>query len=377
VVLADIKNGPEKARHVMSITAALLYKRYKAGKFPVAVVSLDNCSHNGEKLSGAVVQIARGWLENGYADSGFLKWLTDESIVSFPWSMIDKITPRPAKIVAGMLEEAGIEGTKTIITDKDTHIALYANAEKPQYLVIEDNFPNGRPPLENSGVYFAGRDTVNKVERMKVTTCLNPLHTAWSVFGCLLGYNLVHEVMHDGEIVKLIKRLGYTEGLSVVTDPGILSPKAFIDEVVNERLPNPFMPDELLRITTDTSQKVSVRFGETIKSYINEGKNLAELISIPLSVAGWLRYLLAADDFGNPIEVSTDPLKDELQANLAGIVWNNPASYTGQLRDILSNSVIFGLDLTQTELGAAIEGMFAEMLGGEGVVRNTLKKYLK
>ncbi|MDR1689959.1 MAG: mannitol dehydrogenase family protein [Clostridiales bacterium] len=376
-VSLDIKNGPEKARHVMSITAALLYKRYKAGMFPISVVSLDNCSHNGEKLSDAVVQIARGWLENGFADTGFINWLTDEKCVSFPWSMIDKITPRPAKIVADKLKEYGIEGMETLITEKDTHIALYANAEKPQYLVIEDNFPNSRPPLENAGVYFTDRETVNKVERMKVTTCLNPLHTALSVFGCLLGYKHVHEVMKDDDIEKLIKRLGYTEGLSVVTDPVILSPKAFIDEVVNERLPNPFMPDELLRITTDTSQKVSVRFGETIKSYIKEGKNLAQLIAIPLSVAGWLRYLLAADDRGKPIAVSTDPLKDELQAKLKDIVWNNPQSVSGQLSEILSNSVIFGLDITQTSLGDTIEKMFTEMLSGEGAVRNTLRKYLK
>ena len=35
----------------------------------------------------------------------------------------------------------------------------------PQYLVVEDRFPNGRPPLEKAGVFMTDRDTVNNVER--------------------------------------------------------------------------------------------------------------------------------------------------------------------------------------------------------------------
>ena len=171
------------------------------------------------------------------------------------------------------LAKDGIEGMAPIVTSKNTFIAAFVNAERPQYLVIEDKFPNGRPPLEKAGVYLTDRDTVNKTERMKVTTCLNPLHTAMSVYGCMLGYTLICDEMKDADIVALIKRLGYVEGLPVVVNPGILDPKAFIDEVVEQRLPNPFMPDAPQRIATDTSQKVGIRFGETIKSYIAEGRD--------------------------------------------------------------------------------------------------------
>ena len=167
--------------------------------------------------------------------------------------MIDKITPRPHKIVEEQLVKDGIEGMEPIVTSKNTFIAAFVNAERPQYLVIEDKFPNGRPALEKAGVYLTDRDTVNKTERMKVTTCLNPLHTAMSVYGCMLGYTLICDEMKDADIVALIKRLGYVEGLPVVVNPGILEPKAFIDEVVEQRLPNPFMPDAPQRIATDTS----------------------------------------------------------------------------------------------------------------------------
>ena len=372
VVEADIAEGPDSSRHAMSIVAALLLERYRAGGAPMAVVSMDNCSHNGERLKASVVFVAKAWRERGFVDDGFIAYVEDESKVSFPWSMIDKITPRPHPAVEKTLADAGIEGMTPIVTSKKTFIAPFVNAERPQYLVIEDRFPNGRPPLEKVGVYMTDRETVNKTERMKVTTCLNPLHTAMSMYGCLLGYTLICEEMKDEDIVRLVRRIGYVEGLPVVTDPGILSPKAFLDEVVRERLPNPFMPDDPRRIATDTSQKVGIRFGETVKSYIQEGRDLGELVAIPLAIAGWMRYLLAVNDKGEEMEVSADPLKDHLQSALAGIRWNEPSSYSGQLAGILSNETIFGVDLTATPLAKRIEGYFLRLLEGPGSARRLL-----
>ena len=373
VVVSDIENGPDAPKHAMSFVAAMLLHRYKNGKKPLAVVSMDNCSHNGEKLKGSVVEVAKAWVEKGFAPAEFLEYL--ENGVSFPWSMIDKITPRPAKSVEDNLTAAGIEGMSPIITSKNTYIAPFVNAERPQYLVIEDDFPNGRPSLEKAGVYLCDRETVNKTERMKVTTCLNPLHTALAVYGCLLGYTLICEEMKDPQLVKLVKKLGYDEGLPVVTDPEIISPRAFIDEVVTERLPNPFMPDAPQRIATDTSQKVGIRFGETIKSYVNLGKT-DELTAIPLAIAGWLRYLLGIDDKGEKMEVSSDPLLSELQSHLTGIELGKPESVGEKLRPILSNTTIFGSDLTAIGMAEKIEGYFRELIAGAGAVRATLVKYL-
>ncbi len=377
VVEADMKEGPSAARHAMSIVCALLFERFNAGALPMAVVSMDNCSHNGEKLMGSVLAIAEAWQKNGFVPAEFLAYLRDETKVAFPWTMIDKITPRPHARVEAALAEAGIEGMAPIVTSRGTFIAPFVNAEKPQYLVIEDKFPNGRPPLEKVGVYFCDRDTVNMTEKMKVTTCLNPLHTAMSMYGCLLGYTLICDEMKDVDIVRLVKRLGYVEGLPVVVDPKILSPKAFIDEVVNERLPNPFMPDDPRRIATDTSQKVGIRFGETVKSYIAQGRDLNALVAIPLAIAGWLRYLLAVNDAGEEMSVSADPLKDDLQAKLKGIVWNDPSSYKGELMGILSNASIFGTDLAATPLAAKIEGYFLKLLAGPGSARRLLQSELQ
>ncbi len=374
-VAHDMENGPKGCKHFMSQLTALCVDRYHACNTPLALVSMDNCSHNGEKLQNAVLEIAGAWRENHKISDGAYEYLSKN--VAFPWSMIDKITPRPDEKVEKQLAADGFEHISPFVTAKNTYTAAFVNAEKPQYLVVEDLFPNGRPPLEQAGVYLTDRDTVNRTERMKVTTCLNPLHTAMSVYGCMLGYTLISKEMDDADIVSLIRTLGYKEGLPVVTDPGILSPQDFIDEVIEQRLPNPFMPDAPQRIATDTSLKVGIRFGETIKSYVAEKRSLDDLAALPLAIAGWLRYLLAVDDDLKPMEVSSDPMKDELQAKLAGITAGKPDTYQGQLREILSNTAIFGSDLVAIGLADKIERMFVEELAGAGAVRATLRKYLQ
>ncbi len=242
--------------------------------------------------------------------------------------------------------------------------------------MIEDKFPNGRPPLEKAGVYMTDRDTVNKVERMKVTTCLNPLHTALAVYGCVLGYTLIADEMKDPELKQLVHEIGPVEGMPVVTDPGILSPQDFVDEVIQVRIPNPFMPDAPQRIATDTSQKVGIRYGETIKAYVEKYGDAKKLKAIPLAIAGWCRYLLAVDDKGEPFELSPDPMVPELTGKLAGIQVGKPETYQGQLKEILSNANIFGIDLYQAGIGGMIEDMFLEEIAGPGAVRAVLKKYI-
>ncbi len=377
VVTQDIENGPDKARHAMAVVAAMLYARFQAGAQPIAMVSMDNCSHNGEKLRSSVVTIVDGWVEKGHVPAAFAAYVKDESKVSFPWSMIDKITPRPADVIRDQLTDLGVEDMTPVITARNTYIAPFVNAEVPEYLVVEDRFPNGRPPLEKAGVYLTDRDTVNMTERMKVTTCLNPLHTALAVYGCLLGYTSIAAEMQDEQLVKLVKAIGYQEGLPVVTDPGIIDPRAFIDEVVEQRLPNPFIPDMPQRIATDTSLKVAIRFGETIKSYAADPeKDPASLNAIPLAIAGWLRYLLAVDDEGKEMPVSADPMLPALQAELAGIKLGKPESCRGKLNSILTNQVLFGADLKEVGLADKIEAYLAELLMGPGAVRATLKKHL-
>ena len=379
-VTYDFAEGPEAPRSYIGKVVSLLYTRYQAGAKPIAMVSNDNCSHNGEKLYGAVIAFANAWVENGKAEAGFVDYLNDESKVSFPWSMIDKITPRPDASVEAILRADGLEDLEPVITTKKSYVAAFVNAEETEYLVVEDKFPNGRPALEKAGVIFTDRDTVNKVERMKVTTCLNPLHTALAVYGCLLGHTKISDEMKDPELVNLVNTLGYKEGLPVVTDPGVLNPKEFIDTVLQVRVPNPFMPDTPQRIATDTSQKLGIRYGETIKAYIADpDRDVADLNMIPLVQAGWLRYLMAVDDAGNVFELSPDPLLEYGQDAVKGFKVGDQVTAEeakAGLLPILKNKQIFGVDLEEVGLADKVAQYFSELIAGPGAVRATLKKYV-
>jgi fructuronate reductase len=377
-VQRDFKNSPLKAQSYIGKVAALCYHRYHTSRKPLTLLSMDNCSHNGSLLEAAVTAFADAWAENAVADAGFTRYVRD--CIAYPWTMIDKITPRPSEYVKECLEKAGFEDAKTYITAKNTFVSAFVNAEAPQYLVIEDSFKNGRPPLDKGGIIFTDRETVDKVEQMKVCTCLNPLHTALAVFGCLLGYEKISDEMKDKSLVSLVRHIGYDEGLPVVTDPKIISPRAFIDEVIGERLPNPFLPDSPRRIACDTSQKVGIRFGRTIKAYDDKAGGL---IYIPLAIAGWLRYLTGYDDNGRELELSPDPMLDELMPPMRSLVINPDNIKVDEERthrlvpEILSRSDIFGVDLNTVGLGDKIEGYFLEMTGEKGSVRKTLDKYCK
>jgi fructuronate reductase len=144
--------------------------------------------------------------------------------------------------------------------------------------------------------------------------------------------------------------------------------------VVKERLVNPFIPDTPQRIATDTSQKVAIRFGETIKSYArDEDKDPASLVGISLAIAGWLRYLMGVDDEGKEMTLSPDPMLETLTPLLASIKLGDTSA---DLAKILSSEEIFGVDLYAVGLGEKIERMFLEMISGPGAVRATLEKHL-
>lgn len=375
-VATDFEKGPEAPESYLGKVVSLLYTRYTHGALPIAMVSMDNCSHNGDKLKAAITTFAQEWAKNQVAEAGFAAYVEDETKVSFPWTMIDKITPRPDASIEALLQKDGVEGLDPVITSKNTYVAPFVNAEETEYLVVEDSFPNGRPELEKGGLIFTTRETVEKVEKMKVCTCLNPLHTALAIFGCLLDYKLISEEMKNETLVKLVEGIGYKEGLPVVVNPGILDPKEFIDTVLQVRVPNPFMPDTPQRIATDTSQKLAIRFGETIKAYAASSElDPKDLKLIPLVFAGWLRYLMAVDDNGKEFTLSPDPMIGEVRPYVADIELGVPFDVTAKLEKVLHDTRIFGVDLYEVGLAERTCQYFEEMTAGTGAVLATLKKY--
>ena len=102
--------------------------------------------------------------------------------------------------VLKILEEDGLTGMEPVVTAKNTYAAPFVNAEECEYLVIEDDFPNGRPALEKAGFLFTDRETVEKAEKMmddcaEVICCVDK-------FGTMNAANrrLVEKAKRDGKL---------------------------------------------------------------------------------------------------------------------------------------------------------------------------------
>ena len=168
-------------------------------------------------------------------------------------------------------------------------------------------------------------------------------------------------------------RLGWQEGLPVVSNPGIVDPKEFLREVEEERFPNPFLGDTPSRIATDTSQKIPIRFGETIKSYLaDDSFDVASLRAIPFVFAAWCRYLMGIADDGEPVELSPDPLLADLKSVVSEVRFGDDDPKV--IAAILSRADIFGVDLTKTSLAEVVERFFIRLTAGPGAVRSVLNK---
>ena len=375
----ELEEGPEHAASTMGIVCALLLARFNAGAAPVAMASTDNFSQNGARFRKAILTVAEGWHDHGHVGRDFVDYVADEKRVSFPWSMIDRITPNHSPETEETLKKQGFNDLPIEKSENGPAFAGFSNTEEAHYLVVEDSFPNGRPALEEGGVILTDRDTAEKADTMKVTACLNPLHTCLAVYGCLLGYTRIWQEMEDKDLVALIKHLGYDEDLPVVVDPKVIDPHAFIEELLTKRLPNKALPDAPQRIASDTSQKVPIRYGHTLNAYAADPeKDPAKLTYIPLVIAGWLRYLLGVDDKGEAFTPSPDPLLDELQKQVSGLKLGEATAEAvhAAVQPILSNKEIFDCDLYELGLGEKVEGMLLEELAGAGAVRSTIEKYL-
>lgn len=375
-VAADMANGPAHTVSLIGrIVSLCLHRMHTCGQ-PIALVSMDNCQNNSMRLRWSMMEIAYAWKSAGQIDEEELNYLSDK--VAFPLTMIDKITPHPDAQIAKRLMDDGLEGMMPFETARGTVAAPFVNTEQPQYLLMEDNFPLGHPPLEQLGIIFTCSDIVLKAAMMKACTCLNPNDTTLAVYGCLLGYTKISDEMNDPDLVNLITRMTELEAMPMVSDPGVLDPHEYLHEALAVRYPNPFMPDTPQRITTDSSQKLAIRFGVTLQGYYDSTLpkyRVCKLKYLPLALAGWLRYLLGVDDNGEPFELSPDPNLSMLKKHLEGITLGVEKVTEEQLYPILSSKPIFGVNLYEVGVADKVTDYFRELIAGKGAVRQTLHKY--
>jgi mannitol 2-dehydrogenase len=282
----DLHPGSVPSTAFGFITEALSRRRQR-GVPPFTVMSCDNIPGNGEVAHKMITAFAR------LKDPDLAAWMERE--VSFPNSMVDRITPvTTAADKALLTERFGVEDNWPVVCEPFAQWAL------------EDSFSASRPPFEAVGVQMV-RD-VEPYELMKLRL-LNASHQALCYLGYLAGYRYAHEVCHDPLFTTFL--MGYMDREATPTLPPV--PGVDLEQYKHqliERFANPEVRDTLARLCAESSDRIPKWLLPVVREQLaNDG----EIARSALVVAAWARYAEGEDEQGQPIEV-VDRLRDQLVA---------------------------------------------------------------
>nr|MBA3748507.1 mannitol dehydrogenase family protein [Solirubrobacterales bacterium] len=284
-VLADLAS-PGHPCSAIGYVVEGLDRRRREGHEPFTVLSCDNMPGNGTVARSAVVAFAR------MRDARLARWIEDR--VAFPSSMVDRITPTTTPADREMVQRAfGVRDAWPVMTEPFSQ------------WIVEDDFVNGRPPLDEVGVQFVA--DVRPYALMK-TRLLNACHSAVGYLGWLGGHRRMDEAMADAAYRMLLARMMRDEIAPLLPAvPGV--DLSAYQATLLERFANPAVGDRLSRLCRNGSAKVPGHLLTSIHDARAIGRPHALLT---LAVAGWCRYLRGVDEDGNAVVVD-DPAADRLR----------------------------------------------------------------
>jgi mannitol 2-dehydrogenase len=289
-VAADLKPGAVPSTIFGYVFAALKLRRDR-GLEPFTVMTCDNIQANGDMARRIFSTFGK------LKDAAFGEWM--ETNVSFPNSMVDRITPRTTA--------EDVELAAKLIGMKDSAPVV---CEPFFQWAIDDQFPIGRPAFENAGAQMV--HDVMPYELMKLRN-LNVGHQGLCYFGYLSGYRLVHEAMQDQLISKFILRYMMEEATpTLLPVPGV-DLVAYQHELV-ERFSNPEVRDTVARLCNESSDRIPKWLVPVIEHNVEHGGPVKLSAAI---VASWARYAEGTDEQGNPIDVSDNNKEEVMKAAAA------------------------------------------------------------
>ncbi|HEX5562891.1 MAG TPA: mannitol dehydrogenase family protein [Nocardioidaceae bacterium] len=288
-IQADLAEGAVPTTAFGFVVEALRRRR-AAGVEPFTVMSCDNIQGNGEvahKMIGAFARLK---------DAELAAWF--EQNVSFPNSMVDRITPVTTdEDRAELAEQFGVEDAWPVVCEPFTQWAL------------EDRFPAGRPPYDHAGVQLV--PDVTPYELMKLRL-LNASHQALCYLGYLAGYRYAHEVCQDELFTGFLLDYMDMEGTPTLEPVPGVDLDAYKHQLI-ERFANPEIRDTLARLCAESSDRIPKWLVPVIRIQLGHGGPVSRSA---LVVASWARYAEGVDEEGEPIEI-VDRRKEAVMARAA------------------------------------------------------------
>lgn len=328
----DLKK-PAIPATVFGFVAEGLRQRKIQGGNAVTILSCDNLQHNGNTAKRAFMTFIEA------QDKELAAWV--EKYVTFPNSMVDRITPATTPEDVERLNR--LNGT-------NDHAPVYC--EDFAQWVIEDHFIAGRPAWERVGVEFT--DDVTAFENMKLSL-LNASHTLLSYPAFLIGYRKVDQAMGDENLVKLIRTFMDTDITPFVPAPENTDLEKYKETLI-ERFANHSVSDQVSRLCFDGISKFPVYIIPNLEKMINAGADLTRPAFLIASYRHYLKY--KTDDQGNIFEIG-EPWMTEKDTALI----NSENS-----QDFLELSAFKAVSLKDSEQFIQLFTRFAEEIKNEGMV---------
>ncbi len=282
---------PHRPTTMVGFVVEALARRRTTGAGPFTVLSCDNLPDSGAAARAAVLGFA------SLRDPDLAAWVEDQ--VTFPSSMVDRITPETSPEVRDRIQETfGICDRWPVVT------------EPFRQWVVEDDFCTERPPLERVGVRFVDDVGPHKIVKARV---LNAGHCALGYLGSLAGHGTTHEAMGDPSVREAVERMLREEVLPLLPTVQGVDADSYLDETL-ERFANPAIGDTLARLARRGTVKMPSYLLPSLHEALAQHRPHRLLL---LAVAGWLRYLRGHDLDGRPLTVE-DPEVEQLTALARG-----------------------------------------------------------
>jgi mannitol 2-dehydrogenase len=286
----DIKRDAENftaPQTVFGLILAGLKRRRDVGIPPFTVMSCDNIPGNGHVTKNAVVGLAQ------LIYPELAAWVGAN--VAFPNGMVDRITPATTDRERQLLaDEFGIADNWPVF------------CEAFRQWVLEDDFPSGRPALEQVGVQFV--TDVAPFELMKIRI-LNGGHATIAYPAALMDIHFVHEAMENELVRAFLEKVEQEEIIPIVPPVPDTDLQAYY-RLIERRFANPRIGDTITRLCLDGSNRQPKFILPSAADRLRFGGSVTGLALVS---ALWARYCFGETDSGRPI-APNDPNWDRLQA---------------------------------------------------------------
>ena len=326
---------------VYGFLTAALKRRRDAGLPAFTILSCDNIEHNGDMARKMLLTFAEA------QDADLAAWIAKE--VSFPNSMVDRITPVTT-----------LEDIKLLAQEHGVQDAWPVTCEPFIQWVVEDKFSNGRPAFENVGVQFV-RD-VGPYEKMKLRL-LNAGHSVLGILGALHGHPTINACIEDPVFKSYLRAFLDTEATPILGTIEGIDLEAYKDSLL-ERFANPNIKDSVSRICSESSAKLPKFLIPTIHENLARGGSIQ---FATLVIVAWCYYSDKQVDLnGKSLEIN-DALKDELH-EAAEATEYDPLAFVKQ-------RALFG-DLIKNGQFITTYHVMIEQLDKDGDIKKMMKDLL-